>query len=666
MKQRILTAFGGRWRLAAAAALMILTAAVPALILIPLPAALGNVLRMSLTAHTILEFVGIQVCFSVFVVGWATHRNVKSADTVVLSLICFVVGWLDLGHTLSFSGMPPFVTPSGQNKALHFWEAARMVSGLGFLIVSLDPSRYLEFRRRRDVLAVVAVLVTTACFVAILGFPDALPLLATPDRSLTSTKIWIEFVSITLHVVAGGFFLRRHVREPGSTFELLTCATLIFGMSGIFFTVYKSISDLNNMVGHVYKAIGYIIVYRAVYVECVARPYREARAAERTATEANHSKSRFLANVSHEFRTPLGVIRGFSEMLGQDPHLKEPARKWVGTISRNARQLNHLIDDLLDLSKAESDHVDIDLREFQPAEAVEEIVSSLRLLATNKGIRIVFHSRLPAGFTMRTDPLRFDQILMNVIGNAVKFTPEGEVHVDVSASGAGGVRVAVEDSGIGIDPQQVPRLFQPFAQAADPLRRHFGGTGLGLALSKKLAILMAGDLVLERSRPGHGSCFSVTIPDQPLVASPAPRADAVTSLAQPGDLRDVRILAAEDSEDNRELLEMYLRPTGANLTFANDGRRAVDLARAREFDLILMDIQMPEMDGFEAVTELRETGWDGPILALTAHAHPPERERAMHVGFDDYLVKPIVRETLIKKIASHHRRAPGGPPVAMI
>ena len=653
MFQKILAACGGRWRFVAAVSLLLLTLAIPALVLIPHSAWLRHASLMTLSGHTILEFVGVQVCFSVFVVGWATHRNVRSIDTLLLSLTCGVVGWLDLGHTLSFKGMPAFVTPSGVNKALYFWLAGRLVSGFGFFAVSLSPSRFFNFSHQRAILGAGAVAIIMAAFVLILGYPEWLPVMFEEGVGLTTAKLTIEVMSIVLHLAAGLMFMRRHVREPASTFEILSCATLIFAMAGMFFTIYHNTDDLYNLVGHVYKAIGYVIVYRAVYVECVAKPYREARAAERSANEANVSKSRFLANVSHEFRTPLGVIRGFSDMLGQESGLSENARKWSVTISRNARQLNHLIDDLLDLSKAESDHIDIDLRGFAPSEAVEEIVSSLRLLASNKGIRIDFTSHLASGFRMRSDPLRFDQIMMNVIGNAVKFTPEGDVRVEIWARG-NGVYVAVEDSGIGIDAEQVPRLFQPFAQAADPLRRHFGGTGLGLALSKKLSILLAGDLVLERSEPGRGSRFVIRIPDQPLVVSPSTRDHAVAAALVPGQLNDFRILAAEDSEDNRELLEIYLRPTGANVTFACDGREAVDLAHSGEYDLILMDIQMPEMDGFEAVSALRETGWNGPILALTAHAHPPERERAMRVGFSDYLVKPIVRETLIKKISSHH------------
>jgi CheY-like chemotaxis protein/anti-sigma regulatory factor (Ser/Thr protein kinase) len=248
--------------------------------------------------------------------------------------------------------------------------------------------------------------------------------------------------------------------------------------------------------------------------------------------------------------------------------------------------------------------------------------------------------------------VRFRQILLNIIGNAVKFTARGGVHVQARLD-EHRLEVRIDDSGIGIASAQVERLFQPFVQVDDPLSRRFGGTGLGLALSKKLCGLLGGDLWIERSRPGHGSTFIFTVANQPSANTDARDLENESTSTAPVVLKGFSILAAEDSLDNRILLELYLRPTLAKVTFATNGVEAIKLAKTSRFDLILMDIQMPEMDGFEAVAQLRNDGWNGPIVALSAHAHQPERERALKGGFSAYLVKPITRDKLWQALQTY-------------
>jgi CheY-like chemotaxis protein len=240
----------------------------------------------------------------------------------------------------------------------------------------------------------------------------------------------------------------------------------------------------------------------------------------------------------------------------------------------------------------------------------------------------------------------------------VKFTIEGEVQIILSSHAQPNqIEVSVKDSGIGIDPHQAEKLFKPFVQAEDPLNRRFGGTGLGLALSKKLARLLGGDLWLKSSVPGEGSTFSFSVADkkefQIVDKAPAASSVLVKEKKSPIDFENLNILAAEDSLDNQNLLSIFLQPTKARLTFAQNGTEAVRLAMSRKFDLILMDIQMPEMDGFEAVSLLRDQGWIGPIVALSAHAHSPEKERALKNGFNDYLTKPISKEKLWERISFH-------------
>lgn len=607
----------------------------------------SNITGHYLPIHVLLEFMGILVSFAVFTVGWATYQNVRSADILVLSICCFIVGWLDLGHTLSFTGMPDFVTPSGPDKAIWFWLSSRVTSAVGFLFVAISNPRESKIHAVRTPLMIFAVLWTALWYYLILFEPERLPRMFIPGQGLTPLKVFLEWSTVMISLVAGALFFRRGVRRDVLSFHWMGCACLLFAMSGFFFTMYRDFDDLYNFSGHIYKAVAFLLVYRAVFVECISTPYLEARRLAVEASQASISKSRFLANVSHEFRTPLGVISGFSDLLLQSKSLDGENRQWAETISRNSAQLRVLIDDLLDLAKAENERVSIELSDFSAVEVVEDVINSLKLQAERKGVKLIFHSEILRAHAIRSDRVRFRQVLLNVVGNALKFTSKGEVRVTMSRPGGDVIQVEIQDSGIGISAQEAERLFRPFAQADDPSKRRFGGTGLGLALSKKLSLLLGGDLVLMWSEPGQGSLFRLTVLDQKNVSVKERREVSSTPALKGGvDLTGVQILAAEDSHDNQSLLALYLKPTNATLTFANNGVEAVKTAQRGHFDLILMDIQMPEMDGFEAVQKLRQENWKGPILALTAHAHQPERERALQGGFDGYLVKPLSREML--------------------
>lgn len=607
--------------------------------------------------HTSLEFMGILVSFSIFTVGWATYRNVRSADIVVLSVVSLMMGAFDLGHTLSFTGMPDFITPSNPNKAIYFWIASRLVGSAGFLYVSLAPPSEVRLGRTRFGLLAAAIGLIAGWFYVVL-FSDAwLPIMFIPGSGLTEIKIWIECATIGMSLLAGFVFLRRGVKKNLISMNWIGCASLIFAMAGFFFTLYREFDDLNNFAGHIYKAIASFMVYRAVFVECVSVPYQEARRAAREAYEASASKTRFLANVSHELRTPLGVISGFSELLTASPVLAAEPREWAATIGRNSRQLRGLIDDLLDLSKAEDEKMSVEWSEISIIDVVEEVSGGLNLQARTKGVEIEIRNQLPSGRKTISDEVRFRQILTNIVGNAVKFTSVGKIVITISerqnpesTDEKNFVEISVSDSGIGISKEDSEKLFQPFVQADDPALRRFGGTGLGLALSRKLSVLLGGDLILKASEIQKGSVFVFWILNQNVTLEP--KIEDVSGRAVNPDFSRFKILAAEDSADNRSLLALYLKPTAAQVTFAQNGEEAFALATSQQFDLVLMDIQMPIMDGFEAVARLRAAGSKVPILALTAHAHAPERERAMRGGFDGYLVKPLSRSELWKTIQS--------------
>jgi len=393
------------------------------------------------------------------------------------------------------------------------------------------------------------------------------------------------------------------------------------------------------------------------------RGQEELQRAKEAAEAASQAKSIFLANMSHEIRTPLNAILGFSEVMSESELSYEDRLKYVLTIMRNGKTLAALIDDILDLSKVEADRLTIEKLPVSVPNLISEVLSLLERTASDKGLglRLQVEGRVPE--TITTDPTRLKQILLNVVGNALKFTEQGEVRIVVrlvtETTGRPKLVFAVKDTGRGIRAEQTRQLFQAFSQADPSTTRQYGGTGLGLLLSRRLARLLGGDVVLTESETGKGSTFTISLDPGPLegttfIATFGDReqpADVTTPMLPEPILKDVRVLVVEDAPDNQMLVRRYLARSGAVVEAAFDGVDGVERALTRTFDVVLMDIQMPRLDGYGTTMQLRRAGFARPIIALTAHAMKEERDRALNVGCDDYLTKPISRATLIQTIA---------------
>ena len=399
----------------------------------------------------------------------------------------------------------------------------------------------------------------------------------------------------------------------------------------------------------------------------LARDRDEAR---RAAQEASRLKSEFLAHTSHEIRTPMTALVGYTELLG-DPDLSPAERaEGLATVRRNGEHLMTIVNDILDLSKIESGRMTIERMACSPFALVAEVAAVLRPRAAHDGLDVEVGYRSPLPETIETDPTRLRQILLNLVGNAIKFTPRGSVRLEVGPVEDTRLCFEVIDTGIGLDAEQQARLFTAFSQADASTTRRFGGTGLGLAISKRLAGMLGGDLRV-RSVPGEGSTFTLTIdvgslagvrlldrPPEVRAAAERPEPSADERQALRG-----RILLAEDGLDARRLLARHLRAAGAEVETAENGLVACELAlRAAEagapYDLILMDMQMPELDGYAAAARLRAAGYRGPIVALTAHAMEDERARCLGAGCDGFATKPILRRALIEVASAY--LAPGG------
>lgn len=373
------------------------------------------------------------------------------------------------------------------------------------------------------------------------------------------------------------------------------------------------------------------------------------------ANEANRAKSAFLANISHELRTPLGAMLGFAELaLESDSSAK--SLEYVRTVLRNGKELLRIVDEVLDLSKAESDSMDIENIRFSLPGLLRDIEQLLIVRTAQKKLILNFKLGSEIPEFVLSDPYRLRQILLNVVGNAIKFTEAGSVSIETSFAGDM-LKIIVSDTGIGIPADQAKRLFRPFTQADDSTTRKFGGTGLGLFISRKLAQLMGGDVDLLESTPMFGSRFQITIRLTPAFDSGLTGAgtrDLLRPQDKIPDLSGCKVMVVDDSEDNQDLIEAYLAGSRIQVVCTGRGLLAVELADD-SYNAILMDIQMPEMDGFEALRLIRAKNVKVPVIAVTAHAMKGDRERCLASGFDDYLSKPLSKSALTKCLARYRK-----------
>jgi signal transduction histidine kinase/ActR/RegA family two-component response regulator len=416
--------------------------------------------------------------------------------------------------------------------------------------------------------------------------------------------------------------------------------------------------SFNDMTRQLSRVHGELETHRATLEQKVAERTIELEAARNEAQRANQSKSAFLANMSHEIRTPMTAILGYADLLLDDEmQLGEEARRLLEIVRRNGGHLLDVLNDILDLSKIEAGRVEVELIPMSLVHLVSEIASLMRVRADEKGIALEVSFDSPMPSQVLSDPTRVRQAVVNLLGNAIKFTERGFVRLRASYDPATQTaRIVVQDTGIGIAPEKRESLFRAFEQADSSITRRFGGTGLGLAITKRIAVLLGGDCTVE-SEAGAGSVFTLT-----LRAKPAPGSRTLQVIGEAelhGDTRrpsgasepiHARILLAEDGPDNQRLISMMLRKAGAEVCVVENGQMALERTEIETFDLVLMDMAMPVMDGYTAARTLRARGNRVPIVALTAHALAGEREKCLEAGCNAYLTKPIDRYDLLASI----------------
>jgi two-component system sensor histidine kinase/response regulator len=483
---------------------------------------------------------------------------------------------------------------------------------------------------------------------------------------------WRVLLSATVitaldHLLRGSFFPQSvfGVIAPAPWRWLEHAAWVLFLDAFLLISMRRSVAEMRE------------VAFRQAQLEAtnariesvVEERTRELAATRDEALAASRQKAEFLANMSHEIRTPMNGVLGFVNLLGAT-RLDAEQRQHVDTIAESGEALLTILNDVLDLSKIEAGKIEIEAIDFDLANLCSGVARILTPVATAKGIGFVCRTAAIEGLIARGDPTRIRQVLLNVCGNGVKFTGSGEVTLDVGVEREVGERLhlafTVRDTGIGIPKDRVDELFRPFHQVDGSITRRFGGTGLGLAISRRLVEMLGGTIELV-SEPGIGTCFTIRIPLLRGAALTSARRIEENPDARAGGMTTLDVLLAEDNSVNRRLVCALLERRGHRVSCVVNGEEAVETAGRRAFDLVLMDAQMPLVDGLEATRRIRaaeiESGAQRRvrIVALTAHAMKGYREQCFEAGMDDYLTKPIEiaeLERVLRECAVSESRIP--------
>ena len=748
-----------------------------------------------LPLHMALEFFAMAVSVMVFALAWSLRRQPDNSQLILLGTGFLAAALVDMAHTLSYAGMPPLVTASGSEKAINFWLASRLLAALTLLAVALAPLRKWSVATCHLMLA-CAVALSAAVWWVGLAHAELVPRTFIAGQGLTAFKIYAEYLIAGLYGVAALMIYRtnRHLRDRDMLW--LAAGAWMHGLAELFFTLYVDVTDLFNILGHVYKTIACIMVYRALFASRVQVPYQqldhersrlralfsaipdpvwlkdpqgcylacnpaferlygapeaaivgkndddfvehelaeffrahdrgamaapgpvvneetlrfaadgycglfettkkamfssdnqligvlglahditarkaaeaelkrhrelleeqvatrtaELQAARDAAEAASRAKSIFLANMSHELRTPMNAILGMTELAlrrTSDPTQMEQIAK----VKAASAHLLNVINDILDISKIEAERLLLEQVDFALSEVLRSVVGLIGQRAAQKGVRLLVQLQDGlGGRRFRGDPTRLGQILLNLAGNALKFTEMGSITVRIQLVEDHGdsvlLRWEVTDTGIGIDAQAQKRLFDAFEQADNSMTRKYGGTGLGLAISQRLVQLMGGEIGVESSL-GQGSTFWFTTRQghassdiAPVVVANSRTESAETRLKS--HFSGTRVLLAEDEPANQEVSRCLLESAGLLVDVAEDGQRALALSKLNHYALILMDMQMPLMNGIDAAKAVRADSLNTatPILAVTANAFDEDRQVCLEAGMNGHIAKPV-------------------------
>lgn len=644
--------------------------------------------------HTNMEIVATLLAGIVGVLALVRFYSEKNYTYLFLAAGFMGTALLDGYHAIVTSKLLNYLMPSPPESLIPWsWNASRTFLAILMVLLWLatrweEKSGKKERSSIREIYVYLFIGILTLLSFCLFAFVP-LPRAYYPEFFFGRPE---EFIAATLFAIALYGFVTRLDQKSNSFDQWLVTSLLVgFVCQAVVMSRSFVLFDMPFDLAHSLKVVSYVLVLCGLLIEVFQlqqkgvefsnslqhmsnelvqqTAYANQLAAE--AEAANMAKSEFLANMSHEIRTPMTAILGFADLLSDDENASKRTREAIETIQLNGQHLLAIINDILDMSKIDAGKMSVECIETCPQGIAEEAVQLMENRALGKGIKLEIKYETPIPDQVMSDPTRLRQILLNLIGNSVKFTEIGSVAIHISANPSQQIlQFNVIDTGIGMDPEQRDTIarFDAFSQADNSTTRKFGGTGLGLRISNTLAQMLGGGIEVE-STLGVGSSFKLTIKTGDLSHAKMLSPDAVileneqasktekknAENKNNSSLEGLHLLLAEDGPDNQRLISFVLTKADANVTVAENGAVAFELAMEADlngtpFDVILMDMQMPVLDGYQATTKLRETDYTRPIIALTAHAMAGNREECLAAGCDEYLTKPIDRKKLISTV----------------
>ncbi|MEO5356226.1 MAG: ATP-binding protein [Nitrospirae bacterium YQR-1] len=612
-----------------------------------------------LVFHTFVEFFSIIIAFCTFTLAYNTRQYMKNNYLYFIGISYLFVGSLDTLHTLTYKGMD-VIHMHRVGVATEIWVATRYVESISLLVAPI----FLYREKIKDFLIfAIYTCISVMIFISIFLW-NSFPACYVEGLGLTAFKKNSEYI-VCFILIASLFLLIKNKRFFDKEVIMLLTASIVFTiLTELCFTLYVGLYDYINILGHCLKVISYYFIYRAIIVTGMNKPFdllfRDLNISKVEAEKANRAKSDFMANMSHEIRTPMNTIIGMTD-LAMEMSADVKQKEYLAIVKGSADSLLSIINEILDIMKIESGKLELESVNFSIKAVVAAACNMFAILAKNKGLTLNYNVSPEVPDKLNGDPTRLRQILINLTGNALKYTTEGGIDVNLNVSNeqtqAGRVSLifSVKDTGIGIAHDRQEMIFERFTQADSSTTRKYGGSGLGLTICKEIVHLMGGRIWVE-SETNKGSTFYFTIT---LKKADAPAGETLYNQkpqALTKQRRKFRILIADDIEENILLLQIRLQQYGHTTIVARNGQEAVNCFKREKADLILMDIQMPVMDGLEATRQIRKiessTGGHITIIALTAGVMAEEKASYLTKGIDAVADKPIETEKLLSIIES--------------